>query len=110
MKRLLLVGLGLVLFVGTLVLGWNFAAANAATIEIDLLWITLVEISVWKLVIASFALGGTIVGTTFGFLWLHPSPSLQRRLRPLRALPARGVSSWRLAERKALSTQGKLGL
>lgn len=80
MKRLLLVGLGLVLFVGTLVLGWNFAAANAETIEIDLLWITLVKISVWKLVVASFALGGTIVGTTFGFLWLR-GWELRRRYR-----------------------------
>ena len=149
MKRLLLVGLGLALFVGTLVLGWNFAAANAATIQIDLLWTTLVEISVWRLVVVSFALGGTIVGATFGFLWLRgwsfvvaierpfgswnrsfircvvchsrgrrmrvllslaPQILVLRATRPLRALLARGVSSWRLADRKALSTQGKQGL
>ena len=102
MKRLLLVGLGLVLFVGTLVLGWNFAAANAATIEIDLLWITLVEISVWKLVIASFALGGTIVGTTFGFLWLRgwelrrryrkTIRKLESELHQMRSLPLSGAA------------------
>ena len=102
MKRLLLVGLGLALFVGTLVLGWNFAAANAATIQIDLLWTTLVEISVWRLVVVSFALGGTIVGATFGFLWLRgwelrrryrkTIRKLESELHQMRSLPLSGAA------------------
>ncbi len=102
MKRLLLVGLGLALFVGTLVLGWKFAAANAATIQIDLLWTTLVEISVWRLVVVSFALGGTIVGAAFGFLWLRgwelrrryrkTIRKLESELHQMRSLPLSGAA------------------
>jgi hypothetical protein len=84
------------------VLGWNFAAANAATIEIDLLWITLVEISVWQLAIASFALGGAIVGTTVGFFWLRgwelrrryrkTIRKLESELHQMRSLPLSGAA------------------
>ena len=80
MKRLLLVGLGLALLVGGWALGWSFAGANAATTNVDLLWITLVGISVWKLVVGAFGLGASIVGIAFSFLWLR-GWELRRRYR-----------------------------
>ena len=80
MRKLLLSLLGVALFVGALVVGWNFGAANATTIDIDLLWITIAQVSVWQLALAAFSLGAGAVGLVAGFLgtrgWL-----LRRRYR-----------------------------
>ena len=80
MKRVLVVFLGALFFVAALVVGWNLGAANATTIDIDLLWIKLAEVTVWQLGLAAFAVGAGLVLLMAGFLgtrgWL-----LRRRYR-----------------------------
>ena len=72
--------LGALLFVGALVVGWNLGAANATTIDIDLLWIEVAEVTVWQLGLAAFGTGAGIVLGIAAFLgmrgWL-----LRRRYR-----------------------------
>ena len=100
MKKLLLILLGAGLFVGALVVGWDFSAANATTIDIDLLWMTIAEVTVWQLVLASFGLGAGLVAVAAGFLGTrgallrHRYRSTIRKqeseLHQLRSLPLSG--------------------
>lgn len=80
MRRVLVGVLGALLFVGALVVGWNLGAANATTIDIDLLWIKVAEVTVWQLGLAAFGTGAGIVLLVAAFLgtrgWL-----LRRRYR-----------------------------
>lgn len=101
MKRLLLALLGVLLFVGTLVVGWNFGAANATTIDIDLLWLTVAQVTVWQLSLAAFGLGAGAVGLVAGFLgtrgWLlrhryrTTIRKLESELHQMRSLPLAGA-------------------
>jgi len=97
LKRLLLFGLGLVIFIAALVVGWNFGAANATTLDIDLLWVTVAEITVWQLTLAAFGLGAGLVLLAAGFFgtrgWLlrrryrATIRRLESELHQLRSLP-----------------------
>ena len=85
------------LFVGALVVGWNFGAANATTIDIDLLWVTIGQVTIWQLVLASFLLGASAVGLVASFLgtrgWMlrhryrRAIRKLESELHQLRSLP-----------------------
>ena len=44
-------------FVGTLVLGWRFAAANGSGVAIDYLWGITPELNLWAVLLASFGAG-----------------------------------------------------
>ncbi len=97
MKRVLLGVLSAVLFVGALVVGWNLGAANATTIDIDLLWIRIAEITVWQLSLAAFSTGAGLVLLLASFLgtrgWLlrrryrSTIRRLESELHQLRSLP-----------------------
>jgi hypothetical protein len=103
LKRLVLLGLGLALFVAALVVGWNFGAANATTLDIDLLWLKVAEITVWQLTLASFGLGAGSVLLLAGFLgtrgWLlrrryrATIRRLESELHQLRSLPLSDAGS-----------------
>ncbi len=103
MKRLVLWGLGLVLFVAALVVGWNFGAANATTLDIDLLWLKVAEITVWQLTLAAFGLGAGSVLLLACFLgargWLlrrryrATIRRLESELHQLRSLPLSDAGS-----------------
>ena len=80
MKRLLLIALGLGLLVGGWMLGWSFQSANLAVIDIDLLWMTIEDVSVWKLVLSAFALGATLVLLLAVFFYMRGA-ILRRRYR-----------------------------
>jgi hypothetical protein len=101
LKKFVLLGLGVGLFVGALVVGWNFGAANATTIDIDLLWLTVGEVSVWKLALAAFGLGASSVGLIASFLGLRgwefrrryrkTIRGLESELHQMRSLPLSGA-------------------
>ena len=80
MKRFLMVVVGLVLLFGGWWLGWSFQSANLAVIDIDLLWITIEGVSVWKLVLAAFALGAALVFLAATFFYTR-GLILRRRYR-----------------------------
>ena len=101
MKKFVLLALGVGLFVGALVVGWNFGAANATTIDIDLLWLTIAEVSVWKLSLVAFGLGAGSIGLIASFLGLRgwelrrryrkTIRRLESELHQLRSLPLSGA-------------------
>ena len=102
MKKVLLSLLGVALFVGALVLGWNFGAANATTIDIDLLWLTVAQVTVWQMALACIGLGAGAVGLVASFLgtrgWLlrrryrTTIRRLESEVHQLRSLPLEGAS------------------
>ena len=101
MKRYLMMLVGLVLLFGGWWLGWSFQSANLAVIDIDLLWFTIEGVSVWKLVMAAFALGAGLVFLTAAFFYTR-GVILRRRYRargsgpdkPGRLPPSRPMGSF----------------
>jgi uncharacterized membrane protein YciS (DUF1049 family) len=79
-RQLLLALLGAAIFVAALILGWRFGAANTALVEVDLLAVRLSDVTVWKLVVTSFALGAVVVALGSGFFGLR-GWVLKRRYR-----------------------------
>ena len=80
MRQLLLALLGAAIFVAALILGWRFGAANTALVEVDLLAVKLSGVTVWQLVVTSFALGAIVVALGSGFFGLR-GWVLKRRYR-----------------------------
>lgn len=117
MKRFLLLLLALALFVGALVLGWNFGAANETTVEIDLLWIRLAEITVWQLALAAFLLGAGLVLIFASFMgargWLlkrryrKTIRRLESELHQMRSLPLAGADDEATGADPALVAGGR---
>jgi len=113
LKKFVLLVVGVALFVGALVAGWNFGAANATTIDIDLLWITVADVSVWKLSLAAFGLGAGSVGLIASFLGLRGFElrrryrktirRLESELHQLRSLPLSGSKQAEPAEESELA-------
>lgn len=79
-KRLILWTLGLAFFVATLWTGWSFRAGNATLVELDLIWIRLPNIELWRLILVAIALGSVVSTLLVGFVWLR-SRLLNRRYR-----------------------------
>lgn len=75
-----MVVVGLVLLFGGGWIGWNFPSANLAVVDIDLLWITIEGVSVWKLVLGAFALGAGLVLLAAAFFYMR-GVILRRRYR-----------------------------
>lgn len=86
MKRLLFWVVGLGLFVGLLVLGWSFRANNATPVELDLVWMTLPGVELWRVMLVSVALGGVLAGTFVGFGWLRLRLENRRYRKAIRRL------------------------
>lgn len=86
MKRVLVVVLAVVLFIGALVVGWNFMLANAIKIEIDLLWMTIAEVSVWQVALAAFGFGAGLVFLGASFLYARGALLRHRYRREIRRL------------------------
>lgn len=80
MNKIVLLGLSVGLFVGALIVGWKFGAANATTIDIDLLWLKVTEVSVWQLSLTAFGLGAGSVGLIASFFGIR-GLELRRRYR-----------------------------
>jgi uncharacterized membrane protein YciS (DUF1049 family) len=79
-KRLFLWTLGLLLFVGTLWMGWSFRAGNATAVELDLIWIRLPSVELWRLFLVAIGLGSLLSAVIIGFAWMR-SRLLNRRYR-----------------------------
>jgi len=102
MRRLLFWLLGMALFLGALIVGWRLAAANAAPLDLNLIWVTLDGIAVWQLVLISMAMGGS--GVLLGASVLGARGWLLRRryrgtirrleseLHQMRSLPLAGAT------------------
>lgn len=88
------------LFVGALTLGWNFRALNEALIDIDLIWIQLVGIELWRVLLAALALGAGLILLPLMLLWLRTKMvsnryrklvrKLEKEVHELRSLPLVG--------------------
>lgn len=86
MRRLLLWTLAIGLFVGLLWMGWSFRAGNAATTDLDLIWIQLADVALWRVILISIALGAIAGGTLVGFGWLRLRLLNHRYRRAIRRL------------------------
>lgn len=86
MKRFVLLAIGVVLFVGALIVGWNFGAANAKTIDVVLPFVTVAQISVWELAIGAFGLGAGSVSLVAAFFWLRGGVLRRRYRKTIRRL------------------------
>jgi uncharacterized integral membrane protein len=53
-------------FVGLLVLGWRFAAANPSGVAVDLVFATLPEAPLWTVLLVAFAAGAVATGVALG--------------------------------------------
>jgi hypothetical protein len=80
------VGIGL--FVGLLWAGWSFRAGNAATIDLDLIWLQLSGVAIWRVILVSIGLGAITGGTLVGFPWLRARLLNHRYRRAIRRLEA----------------------
>lgn len=67
-------------FVGTLVLGWRFAAANGSPIAVDYLWGVTPELALWAVLLAAFA-AGAACAACLSFLKLTQLRLIARRYR-----------------------------
>lgn len=100
MKRTLFWVLALALFVAALWIGWTFRAGNAGSVDLDLIWLQLRDVPLWRLVLASVGLGGLLAGSLVGLAWLRVRllnrryrsaiRRLESELHQLRSLPLAG--------------------
>ncbi len=88
MKRLIFWVVGIGLFVGLLWMGWSFRAGNAMPIELDLIWIRVPEVEIWRVILTSIALGAIVAGTFVGFAWMRVRLVNRRFRRAIRRLEA----------------------
>ena len=86
MKRLLLWTVGLGLFVGTLWMGWSFRAGNASPIDLDLLWIRVPNVELWRVILVSIGMGAVFSAIVVGFAWLRVRLLNRRYRRAIRRL------------------------
>ncbi len=71
MKRIVLVLLTLGLFVAMLTTGWKLATGNSGLIDLDLIWIQIPELELWRVILISMALGALSTAVLMGFAWLR---------------------------------------
>ena len=100
MRRSILPILGLAAFVGALWLGWAFRAGNSAIIDLDLIWMQVAGVELWRVILVALALGGAIAAVLVGFAWLRARllnrryrktiRRLESELHQLRSLPLSG--------------------
>jgi len=119
-KRTLIAVLILGLVLGVNVVGWMFYTANSAVVTIDLLGFMVLEVSVWKLTLGSFALGATLVGLVAGILALRGFElrrryrktirQLESELHQLRSLPLSDSPQRPESSRAVVSDPGGQGI
>jgi uncharacterized membrane protein YciS (DUF1049 family) len=71
MKRLLAWTIAIGLFIGLLWTGWSFRAGNAAPITLDLIWIRVPDVELWRVILVSIAMGAILAGTILGLAWMR---------------------------------------
>jgi uncharacterized membrane protein YciS (DUF1049 family) len=86
--------------VGALWLGWAFRAGNSAIIDLDLIWMQVAGVELWRVILVALALGGAIAAVLVGFGWLRARllnrryrktiRRLESELHQLRSLPLSG--------------------
>jgi len=99
-KRIVLVLLSLGLFVAMLTTGWKFATGNSGLIDLDLIWIQIPELELWRVILISMALGALSTAVLMGFAWLRgwllnvryrgAIKRLESELHEMRSLPLIG--------------------
>jgi len=93
---LVLVGL----FVGTLWIGWTFRASNSALIDLELIWVRVPDVEIWRIILLALLLGAVLSALLFGFAWLRQRllsgryrrviKRLESELHEMRSLPLAG--------------------
>jgi hypothetical protein len=61
-------------------MGWSFRAGNASTTDLDLIWIRLVDVEIWRVILVALAAGALLGAVLVGFAWLR-ARLLNRRYR-----------------------------
>jgi len=92
--------MGLALFVAALWIGWTFRAGNGGSVDLDLIWLQLRDVALWRLVLASVGFGAVLAGSLVGLAWLRARllnrryrsaiRRLESELHQLRSLPLAG--------------------
>jgi uncharacterized membrane protein YciS (DUF1049 family) len=59
------------LFVILLWMGWSFRAGNAGTFDLDLVWIKVADVEIWRGILVSIGLGALGAAILVGFAWLR---------------------------------------
>lgn len=100
MKRLVLWAVVLGLFVGTLWIGWSLRAGNAAPVNLDLIWLQVVGIELWRAILMAMGFGAGFSAILVGFAWLRARllnrryrkaiARLESELHEMRSLPLAG--------------------
>ena len=100
MKRIVFWIVALVFFGGCLWIGWTFRANNAATVDLDLVWLEFPAVELWRVLLVSVALGMFSAGFVVGLAWLRARllnrryramvRGLEAELHQLRSLPLAG--------------------
>ncbi len=73
-------------FVGVLVSGWWFAAANATPVPISYVYGEFAPAPLWLVLVAAFAAGAAVAGLVGGYQALKRSLLMRRYRRKLRSL------------------------
>lgn len=91
------------LFVGTLWMGWTFRAGNSAPIDLELIWIQVPNVEIWRVILLTLFLGASLSALIFGFAWLRARllngryrraiKRLEAELHEMRSLPLAGHRS-----------------
>jgi uncharacterized membrane protein YciS (DUF1049 family) len=92
--------LGGALFVGAVFVVSNFGAKNETPIDIDLIWLQIIGVEIWRALVAAAGLGASFVALVLGFAWLRGKmitrrykklvKKLEKEVHELRSLPLVG--------------------
>jgi uncharacterized integral membrane protein len=77
-----------VVFVGVLVFGWWFAAANGAPVPVSYVFGELAPTPLWLVLLGAFALGGALAGLIGAYQALKRGLVMRRYRKSLRGLEA----------------------
>ncbi len=80
MKRFSILLLLAAIVIGSIVGGWNFRAANLTSVDLDLLWLRIPNLELWRVLLLSTGFGATLASLVWGFFWLRRA-LLTRRYR-----------------------------
>jgi uncharacterized membrane protein YciS (DUF1049 family) len=90
-------------FVVTLWMGWTFRANNSVAVDLELIWIRIPDVELWRVLLIAMAAGASFSALPIGFAWLRQRllshryrriiKRLESELHEMRSLPLAGHSS-----------------
>jgi uncharacterized membrane protein YciS (DUF1049 family) len=105
--------LGLAVFVGALWTGWSFRSGNSGPVDLDLIWMQVPNVELWRVILIALGLGVVLAGVLVGFAWLRARllnrryrstiRRLESELHQMRSLPLSGSEDEPIAVEPMLS-------